>query len=62
VFLEEKLVRACCSLSEPKQIKPFMSKGERISQFVPRWLPEDVDPGQRDLQGIHSIVRFSIVG
>ena len=32
-----------------KQIKPFMSKGERISQFVAGLSVEDVDPDQRDI-------------
>ena len=32
-----------------KQIKPFMSKGERISQFVAGLSVEDVDPEQRDI-------------
>jgi hypothetical protein len=32
-----------------EQIKPFMSKGERISQFVAEMVPEDVDPDQRDI-------------
>jgi hypothetical protein len=32
-----------------EQIKPFMSKGERISRFVAELVVEDVDPDQRDI-------------
>jgi predicted metal-dependent hydrolase len=32
-----------------EQIKPFMNKGERISQFVTETIGEDVDPGERDI-------------
>ena len=39
-----------------------MSKGERISQFVPRWFPKMSIQTSETLQGIHSIARFSSVG
>jgi len=32
-----------------EQIKPFMNKGERISQFVAETIAEDVDLDQRDI-------------
>ena len=32
-----------------EQIKPFMNKGERISQFVAKTIAEDVDPDQEDI-------------
>jgi predicted metal-dependent hydrolase len=32
-----------------EQIKPFMNKGERISQFIAETIAEDVDLGQRDI-------------
>ena len=41
-----------------EQIKPFMSKGERISQFVAEMAAEDVDPDQRDVAR-HTFYRAS---
>jgi len=32
-----------------EQIKPFMNKGERISQFVAEIVVEDLDSGQKDI-------------
>ncbi len=49
LFLEETGACWFAHYLSRKQIKPFMSKGERISQFVAEIVAEDVDPDQRDI-------------
>ena len=49
LFLEETGACLFAHYLSREQIKPFMSKGERISQFVAEMVTEDVDPDQRDI-------------
>jgi predicted metal-dependent hydrolase len=48
-FLGEADARGFAHYPSREQIKPFMNKGERISQFVSRIVVEDIDPASSDI-------------